>query len=99
MTDTPTAQPNDIYKQVYRAFIEERHPEDAVTAIIAEALAAARADERAKIVAWLRREYETSAKSEVLPIDAIHMIDVIRRLIEEGSCLADAIESGEADNG
>lgn len=55
-----------------------------------------------RIVAWLREQYETSAKAAEIPINAISMIDTLRKLIEEGAhlepaALAQPVEAGEDD--
>ena len=57
---------------------------DCVQTTLAAIIETTEAEDR-RIVAWLKSEYASSSASGEIPINAVSMIDTIRRLIEEGA--------------
>ena len=57
---------------------------DLASAALSAIFEAAEAED-ARIVRWLRSEYENARLSRTMPANAIIMIDTIARLIEEGA--------------
>lgn len=54
---------------------------------LAQCLASHREAADRRVVQWLRASYETACQTQDIPVDAICMIDTLRRCIEDGEHL------------